>query len=308
MSEEKTNPAALVTLDFNGAKIRSEGDWTHATDMWRAAGAPANKHPRFWLRQQATQKFVDALASDDVSQDHIIRTERGAAESRGGGGTWFCRELAIAYAAYVDAPFHVFLVRTFLAATDPRPTDTVRIAAPTFDVAALAKHVADLVCDRMRALPAPSVTVNAYEADAFEEERGRTAAVAADVVLARLFVTADPAKPIGKHVASAIASQIRDFARIESAGLVPGAEGGAPAAREAIYRSLVSRAQSDMREAVRCGRAAYAKLPGVYLAPMREWLGVWGARLAREHSKPPTPAEQRTLFVVASNDSSKRGA
>lgn len=137
-------PQALFT--YRGVEVHVQPDGLiDAKDMHRAAGSPKGKAPYLWLRWQPAQDLIASLrkpadtqvlaASPVANKDskcspqNILRVEPGRS-----GGTWLCRELAVAYAAYLDADFHVFVLRVFLAAGDGR---LVPASAPALDLAPL---------------------------------------------------------------------------------------------------------------------------------------------------------------------------
>jgi hypothetical protein len=118
------------------------------TEMHIAAGAPANKNPRQWLRSTQAQEFVEALAAHvgvhvtDVEISHIglVETRRGGVE---GGGTWAHWQIAAAYAHYLSPAFYIQWNEWAMAyrTRRPRPRHTIAALAPSR--MALALDVAD---------------------------------------------------------------------------------------------------------------------------------------------------------------------
>jgi len=285
---------ALSTLAFNGLAIRRDGDWFHATDMWRAAGADPNKKPNDWRHHDRTQELIAEMLGNPIAiQDGNceIRTNRGRPDI--GGGTWLGRKLALEYAGYLSTSFRVFMLDVVLAAIEPRADDKVKIAPPPFDMKALAVAVAAELRPMLAELPAPAVL--AYDEEAMGTAVASAATLAASessrATLARYLVSADPKRPIGDLAAQWIKNHIRKLARWEALALEPDSEDR----RKAKCKSLTSLAHSDLREDVKCGRKAFHKLPAVYVDLISGWLDEWRARLVRDHGH----VMQASLFTAA---------
>jgi hypothetical protein len=79
----------------------------NVTEMWRAAGAPDNKKPYYWINQEQTQELIAEILN--VSEIHSITESRksGKEGQRGGGSTWYCEELALAYDMYLSPALHL---------------------------------------------------------------------------------------------------------------------------------------------------------------------------------------------------------
>jgi hypothetical protein len=119
------NPAAPVLFTYRSVQVHVGPDGLiDAKDMHRAVGCPKTKAPRFWLRWQPAQQMVSRLREKGAGTHlfdgqikspnlEIYRVEPGR-----NGGTWLCRELAVAYAAYLDPDFYLFVIQVFLAVGD----------------------------------------------------------------------------------------------------------------------------------------------------------------------------------------------
>lgn len=76
------------------------------TDMWKAAGRPAEKRPADWLSQIATKEFVGYVEATLDAGASGIQSSRGG---RGvGGNTWAHWQIAFAYAKYLSPEFHAW--------------------------------------------------------------------------------------------------------------------------------------------------------------------------------------------------------
>ncbi|QIL45524.1 KilA-N domain-containing protein [Acidovorax sp. HDW3] len=83
-------------------------------DLHQASGGEEKSAPSKFLRLDTTQALIEAIQATDSAA--CIETRRGA-----GGGTYACRELVIAYAAWISAAFHLKVIRVFLAVATPQP-------------------------------------------------------------------------------------------------------------------------------------------------------------------------------------------
>jgi hypothetical protein len=109
------------TLAYEGTPIRLRGAMLNLTDMWRAAGRPANRRPSDWLLLEETGRFRifagthptevpdPVTANAGVAGICHIDTDGLVASVRGnGGGTWAHWQLALSYARYLSPPFHLW--------------------------------------------------------------------------------------------------------------------------------------------------------------------------------------------------------
>ncbi|MCX8650962.1 KilA-N domain-containing protein [Gilliamella sp. B2776] len=70
-----------------------------------------SKQPSNWLRLDSTQELIQEL-----EHSSNMRTEQKAIEVINGGnyrGTYVCKELVYAYAMWINARFHLYVIRTF---------------------------------------------------------------------------------------------------------------------------------------------------------------------------------------------------
>jgi len=95
---------AKTDLIFNGVQIHDKSDRLSLTDMWKAAGEPANKNPHEWTRSTEAKNFIDFLSvSLNTENSRIIKTQKGK-----GGGTFAHWQIALAYAKYLSPEFHMW--------------------------------------------------------------------------------------------------------------------------------------------------------------------------------------------------------
>ncbi|MDR1182438.1 MAG: KilA-N domain-containing protein [Bacteroidales bacterium] len=92
------------------SKIHHEGDMVSLTDLWKAAGSPSNKRPIDWQEKESTREFIDTL--EDMFKSAkiaLLKTKRG----KTGGGTYGVKQIALAYAKWLDPKLHVLVNEVF---------------------------------------------------------------------------------------------------------------------------------------------------------------------------------------------------
>lgn len=105
--DDTPRPIGYAVLRHGDAVISFEPDRSAAclTDIWRAAGSPENKDPRYWLRQAQTLELLAQYADENnVIGDHVTTTRRGNST---GAGTWAPKEIALAYAQYLSPALYL---------------------------------------------------------------------------------------------------------------------------------------------------------------------------------------------------------
>lgn len=109
--------SALATLAIGETTVRQHNGLFSLNDLHQAAGGEEHQRPNQFIRLDTTQALIEAIKATDSTP--CLETRRGA-----NGGTYACRELVVAYAAWINAPFHLKVLRVFLASTAPAPADT----------------------------------------------------------------------------------------------------------------------------------------------------------------------------------------
>ncbi|RKT98874.1 hypothetical protein C7H84_34255 [Burkholderia sp. Nafp2/4-1b] len=98
-------------------------------DLHQASGGKSNHKPAFFLRNKQTTALI---AEIQVTNSQLALKVTHGGECR---GTFACRELVIAYAAWISPAFHLKVIRVFLdasaAATAP---DTTASPEPTASI------------------------------------------------------------------------------------------------------------------------------------------------------------------------------
>jgi uncharacterized membrane protein len=89
----------------------------NVTEMFKASGAPEHKKPYQWFNQEQTQELVEEISKVSEAPS-ITETRKGG--TGGGGSTWYCEELALAYAMYLSPALHLACLR-FILDSQPQP-------------------------------------------------------------------------------------------------------------------------------------------------------------------------------------------
>lgn len=117
---------AHLPLAIGEFTIRQIDGLFSLNDLHVAAGSAAKHQPAFFTRRKETQELIQAIMASADSQTPLRVVNDGL-----NNGTYACRELIIAYAAWISAAFHLKVIRVFLAATAPQSaapeTDTMMI-------------------------------------------------------------------------------------------------------------------------------------------------------------------------------------
>lgn len=91
------------------AVINADNEMVSLTDLWKAAGSPANEDPRQWVRLPNSDQLIETLGNAlNVEKSHIIKSKKGK-----GGGTWGHKSIALAYAKYLDPVLHIAVNEVF---------------------------------------------------------------------------------------------------------------------------------------------------------------------------------------------------
>lgn len=106
---------STIALTLGNIAIRQHNGLFSLNDLHKAAGGELRHRPVEFLRLEQSLALLDELQKGGDS--HLfLNTTKGR-----NGGTYACRELVIAYAAWISAAFHLKVIRVFLAVTAPQP-------------------------------------------------------------------------------------------------------------------------------------------------------------------------------------------
>lgn len=122
--------SVLAIGDFS---VRQHDGLFSLNDLHTASGGEEKHEPNYFVRLDQTQALISEISkSPEMGNLEPIKTARGR-----NGGTYACRELVIAYAAWISAAFHLKVIRVFLNATAPAIPDRISHAQ--------AQHLRELV-------------------------------------------------------------------------------------------------------------------------------------------------------------------
>jgi len=93
-------------LTIGTSEIRQHDGLFSLNDLHAASGGDANQRPNQFLRNEQTRALVAEIQNAQIC---AFQTRRGVH-----GGTYACRELVIAYAAWISPAFHLKVLRVFL--------------------------------------------------------------------------------------------------------------------------------------------------------------------------------------------------
>ena len=107
------NMSDSKALIIGTTSVRQVGDLYSLNDLHKAADNEDKHQPAFFMRREETQALVGEISKSADSQNYEpVKSVRGKY-----GGTYACKELVIAYAAWISAAFHLKVIRVFLEAT-----------------------------------------------------------------------------------------------------------------------------------------------------------------------------------------------
>lgn len=75
-------------------------------DIHKASGGENKHKPSYWLSNQKTKELIDEIISDGGIPTSVVK---GGVKQ----GTYVCKELVYAYAMWINAKFHLHVIRTF---------------------------------------------------------------------------------------------------------------------------------------------------------------------------------------------------
>lgn len=104
-----SNTLSASTLIIGTSSIRQIDGLYSLNDLHKASGGEEKHRPTFFLRLEQTQALIAEISRADV---HTLKTVIGKGKEQ---GTYACKELVIAYAAWINPAFHLKVIRVFLA-------------------------------------------------------------------------------------------------------------------------------------------------------------------------------------------------
>jgi len=124
----------LPAISVGSVQIHQYNGLYRLNDLHRASGGDTKHQPSNFIRLETTQALIAEISnSSDLRNYSPTETRTGRY-----GSTYACRELVIAYAAWISAEFHLQVIRVFLEAADraqqalppARPASPAALPAP----------------------------------------------------------------------------------------------------------------------------------------------------------------------------------
>lgn len=109
------------SISICNSQINVNDDLYSLNDLHKASGGLDKDRPVFFLKNEKIQDLIKELRCENSNiiiqdKDSIIKIVRGKGKQQ---GTYACKELVIAYAAWISPKFHLQVIRVFLAQQAP---------------------------------------------------------------------------------------------------------------------------------------------------------------------------------------------
>ena len=141
--------ASIQPFAIGEVSIRQHDGLYSLNDLHQAAGGEAKHKPSEWLRNQQAQELAQEISKAGFP---ALETKRGGSSP----GTYACRELVIAYAAWISPAFHLKVIRVFLdvvaTQTAPKPIPYAVLPGQTLS-AEQAQTLRDMLQEAAQRLP-----------------------------------------------------------------------------------------------------------------------------------------------------------
>jgi len=113
----------IPALTVGSVTIREHGGLYSLNDLHKASGGEENYKPAFFLRNSQTKALIAEMAKGTDSY-LFLKSTKGRF-----GSTYACRELVIAYAAWISAAFQLKVIRVFLDTVAPEQSAQIPLLA-----------------------------------------------------------------------------------------------------------------------------------------------------------------------------------
>ena len=99
---------STIALTLGNITVRQHNGLFSLNDLHKASGGEENFKPALFLRNDQAKALIAEIAKG-ADLHLFLNTTKGR-----NGSTYACRELVIAYAAWISAAFHLKVIRVFL--------------------------------------------------------------------------------------------------------------------------------------------------------------------------------------------------
>ena len=96
-------------ISIGSSAIRQIDGLYSLNDLHKASGSLTKHQPALFIRLDQTKALIAEISSTDMQS---LKTVIGKGKEQ---GTYACKELVIAYAAWISSAFHLQVIRVFLA-------------------------------------------------------------------------------------------------------------------------------------------------------------------------------------------------
>lgn len=113
----------MSNLTILNTTIRQIDNLFSLNELHRLSGSESKHQPTFFIRLETTKDLVAEIQRQDPNNQAIL--------SKNGIGTYACKEIVIAYAAWISPQFHLVVLRAFLNQLEnSQKTTEMRLLAP----------------------------------------------------------------------------------------------------------------------------------------------------------------------------------
>jgi len=141
-----------ATVTIGSVQIRQHNGLYSLNDLHKASGSDAKHKPHRFIRLDTTQALIAELSKSpdmgfyspaEISNSSDVKNYQPAEMAKGANlhfilqttrgrhaSTYACRELVIAYAAWISAEFHLKVIRVFLESVTPAQAQPLPPAPP----------------------------------------------------------------------------------------------------------------------------------------------------------------------------------
>lgn len=112
--KKKVENNSLSLFDQDKAQfilnIHADNGMISLTDLWKEAGSPKSKDPNTWSNRESTIELIDTISTFlNTPKMGVLKSKRG----KTGGGTWAHKNIALAYAKWLDPKLHILVNEIF---------------------------------------------------------------------------------------------------------------------------------------------------------------------------------------------------
>ncbi len=101
----------MTNLAILNNSIRTLNNLYSLADLHRASGNDPKHRPTYFLRNDQTKALIAEIESENPTCE---KSHSSVLIVKNGVGTYACKELVIAYAAWISPAFHLIVLRAFL--------------------------------------------------------------------------------------------------------------------------------------------------------------------------------------------------